>query len=144
MVRNMDFGFHDSRRYRGNEYQEEHPARETHLPTVNLAPLKGILESDPVRSKVLKLLVEDAGWITTADLLNKARELRPILGAVTIGTLLNDLSELVATRLVRSSTCLSSGPEWAEWRIYPDWLMPIRKLLQMLTVRRVRNVTREK
>ena len=144
MVRNMDFGFHDSRRYRGNEYQEEHPAREKHLPTVNLAPLKGILESDPVRSKVLKLLVEDAGWITTADLLNKARELRPILGAVTIGTILNGLNELVATRLVLSRTSLSSGLDWAEWRINPDWLMPIRKLLQMLRVRRVRNVGQEK
>ncbi|MGD2073137.1 MAG: hypothetical protein PVG65_06580 [Candidatus Thorarchaeota archaeon] len=134
----MDFGHLDSRSFRNDDYRDKKSTSEVQRYTVNLAPLKGILESDPVRSKVLKLLVEDSGWVTTADLLKEARQIRPILGAVTIGTILNGLNELVATRLVLSRTSLTSGLDWAEWRINPDWITPIRKLLQMLSVRKHR------
>jgi hypothetical protein len=134
----MDFGPIDSRGYSNDEYWERHSSSETHRHTVNIAPLKGILESDPVRSKVLRLLVDDTGWITTADLLREARKIRPILGAVTIGTILNGLNEIVAARLVLSRTSLSSGLDWAEWRINPDWIVPIRKLLQMLSIHKHR------
>lgn len=131
----MDFGPLDSH----DDYRDRYPSGESPRQTVNLAPLKGILESDPVRTKVLRLLVDDAGWITTADLLKEARQIRPILGAVTIGTILNGLNELVSTRLILSRTSLSSGIDWAEWRINPDWVTPIRKLLQMLSVSRARS-----
>ena len=103
-----------------------------HLQSINLAPLKSILESDPVRSRVLKLLIDDSGWVTTTDLLRAARQVRPIVGAVTIGTILNGMNELVASKLIMSRTSLSSGLDWAEWRINPDWIHPARKLLQML------------
>lgn len=102
------------------------------LQPINLAPLKGALESDPVRSKVLKVLIEDGNWVTTADLLRAARQERPIVGAVTIGTILNGMNELVASRLILSRTSLTSGIDWAEWRINPDWLDPTRKLLHMM------------
>ncbi|MGV9102687.1 MAG: hypothetical protein ACOC3C_01050 [Candidatus Thorarchaeota archaeon] len=105
---------------------------------INLAPLKGMLESDPVRSKVLKLLIEDGGWVSTTDLLKAARKRRPLIGAVTIGTILNSINELVASRLVLSRTSLASGIEWAEWRMNPDWLRPTRKLVQMLSRRQRR------
>ncbi len=71
-------------------------------------------------------------WVTTADLLRAARQERAIVGAVTIGTILNGLNELVSSRLIISRTSLTSGIDWAEWRINPDWLEPTRKLLQML------------
>ena len=99
---------------------------------INLAPLKGALESDPVRSKVLRILIEDGTWVTTADLLRVARQVRSIVGAVTIGTILTGLNELVASKLILSRTSLSTGIDWAEWRINPDWLEPTRKLLQMI------------
>ncbi|MFW9963279.1 MAG: hypothetical protein ACFFCX_06940 [Candidatus Sifarchaeia archaeon] len=102
------------------------------LQPINLAPLKGAIESDPVRSRVLKVLIEDGNWVTTADLLRAARQERPIVGAVTIGTMLNGMNELVASRLILSRTSLTSGIDWAEWRINPDWLEPTRKLLQMM------------
>ncbi|MGV9169530.1 MAG: hypothetical protein ACOC38_06255, partial [Promethearchaeia archaeon] len=94
--------------------------------------------SDPVRSKVLKLLIEDGGWVSTTDLLKAARKRRPLIGAVTIGTILNSINELVASRLVLSRTSLASGIEWAEWRMNPDWLRPTRKLVQMLSRRQRR------
>ena len=100
---------------------------------INLAPLKGALESDPVRAKVIRLLIEDGGWVSTADLLNAARKVRAMVGAVTIGTILTGLNELVASKLILSRTSLTSGLDWAEWRINPEWLEPTRKLLQMLT-----------
>jgi hypothetical protein len=100
---------------------------------INLAPLKGIIESDPVRSKVLKVLIEDGTWVTTADLLRAARQERAIVGAVTIGTILKGMNDLVSSKLILSRTSLSSGIDWAEWRINPDWLRPTRKLLQMLS-----------
>ena len=103
-----------------------------HLQPINLAPLKGAIESDPVRSRVLKVLIEDGSWVTTADLLRAARHERPIVGAVTIGTMLNGMNELVASRLILSRTSPTSGIDWAEWRINPDWLEPTRKLLQMM------------
>lgn len=103
-----------------------------HLQSINIAPLKGILETDPVRSKVLKLLIDDSGWVSTTDLLRAARQVRPIVGAVTIGTILNGMNELVDSKLIMSRTSLSSGLDWAEWRINPDWIHPARKLLQML------------
>jgi hypothetical protein len=106
--------------------------QERRVQPVNLAPLKGAIEADPVRSKVLKVLVEDGSWVTTADLLRAARQERSIVGAVTIGTILNGLNELVSSRLIISRTSLTSGIDWAEWRINPDWLEPTRKLLQML------------
>ena len=99
---------------------------------ISLAPLKGALESDPVRSKVLRILIEDGKWVTTADLLRAARQVRSIVGAVTIGTILTGLNDLVSSRLILSRTSLSTGIDWAEWRINPDWLEPTRKLLQML------------
>ena len=105
---------------------------ERRIQPVNLAPLKGAIEADPVRSRVLKVLVEDGSWVTTADLLRAARLERAIVGAVTIGTILNGLNELVSSRLIISRTSLTSGIDWAEWRINPDWLEPTRKLLQML------------
>jgi hypothetical protein len=109
------------------------PQKEEHsLQSINLAPLKGVIESDPIRSKVLKLLIEDGGWVTTTDLLKTARQVRSIIGAVTIGTMMNGLNELVSSRLILSRTSLASGLDWAEWRINPDWIDPTRKLLQML------------
>ena len=102
------------------------------LQPINLAPLKGAIESDPVRSRVLKVLIEDGNWVTTATLLRAARQERPIVGAVTIGTILNGMNELVASRLILSRTSLTSGIDWAEWRINPDWLEPTRKLLHMM------------
>ncbi|MHA1924625.1 MAG: hypothetical protein ACW974_01805 [Candidatus Thorarchaeota archaeon] len=103
------------------------------LQSINLAPLKGIIESDPVRSKVLRVLIEDGTWVTTADLLRAARQERAIVGAVTIGTILKGMNDLVSSKLILSRTSLSSGIDWAEWRINPDWLRPTRKLLQMLS-----------
>lgn len=103
-----------------------------HIQPINLAPLKGALESDPVRSRVLKVLIEDGTWVTTTDLLRAARHERPIVGAVTIGTILIGMNELVASRLILSRTSPTSGIDWAEWRINPDWLEPTRKLLQMM------------
>jgi hypothetical protein len=111
----------------------DRPQREERsLQPVNLAPLKGVIESDPVRSKILKVLIEDGTWVTTADLLRAGRQERPILGAVTIGTILNGLNELVAFRLILSRTSSAAGTDWAEWRLNPDLLHPTRKLLQML------------
>lgn len=99
---------------------------------INLAPLKGALESDAVRSKILRILIENGTWVTTADLLRAARQVRPVVGAVTIGTILNGLNELVSSRLILSRMSMTSGIDWAEWRINPDWLDPTRKLLNML------------
>ena len=108
---------------------------------INLAPLKGALESDPVRSKILRILIENGTWVTTADLLRAARQVRPVVGAVTIGTILNGLNELVSSRLILSRMSMTSGIDWAEWRINPDWLDPTRKLLNMLI--RTRKTTQE-
>lgn len=108
---------------------------------INLAPLKGALESDPVRSKILRILIEDGSWVTTADLLRAARQVRAVVGAVTIGTILNGLNDLVSSRLILSRTSMASGIDWAEWRINPDWLAPTRSLLRMLN--RVRPATQE-
>ena len=113
------------------------------LQPINLAPLKGALESDPVRSRVLKVLIEDGNWVTTADLLRAARQERPIVGAVTIGTMLNGMNELVSSRLILSRTSLTSGIDWAEWRINPDWLEPTRKLLHMMRRPKFRPATSE-
>lgn len=101
-------------------------------PPVNLAPLKRTIESDPIRSRILRVLIEDGGWVTTGDLLRVARQVRSIIGAVTIGTILEGMNELVSSRLILSRASLSSGLDWAEWRINPDWLEPTRKLLQMV------------
>jgi hypothetical protein len=118
-------------------YDDDHWERQVHserrVESINLAPLKGAIESDPVRSRVLKVLIEDGTWVTTADLLRAARQERPIVGAVTIGTILNGLNELVSSRLILSRTSMNSGIDWAEWRINPDWLEPTRSLLRMLS-----------
>ena len=128
--KNMDFSpFKDDSKqesWNGSAQQERN------LQSINLAPLKGIIETDPIRSRVLKLLIEDGGWVTTTDLLKTARQIRSIIGAVTIGTMMNGLNELVSSRLILSRTSLASGLDWAEWRINPDWIDPARKLLQML------------
>ncbi|MHA1963870.1 MAG: hypothetical protein ACXACG_07180 [Candidatus Thorarchaeota archaeon] len=126
----MDFSsFHNDHEQDASTRPEATARR---LQPINLAPLKGALESDPVRSRVLKVLIEDGNWVTTADLLRAARKERSIVGAVTIGTILNGLNELVASRLILSRTSLTSGIDWAEWRINPDWLEPTRKLLHMM------------
>jgi len=115
-----------------NDMWERRDMSEKRIQPINLAPLKGAIEADPVRSRVLKVLVEEGTWVTTANLLRAARQERSIVGAVTIGTILNGMNELVASRLIISRTSLTSGIDWAEWRINPDWLEPTRKLLHML------------
>ncbi|MHA1949227.1 MAG: hypothetical protein ACXAAO_04435 [Candidatus Thorarchaeota archaeon] len=117
----------------GHEPDTRQERGSRHLQPINLAPLKGAIDSDPVRSRVLRVLIEDGTWVTTTDLLRAARHERPIVGAVTIGTILNGMNELVASRLILSRTSPTSGIDWAEWRINPDWLEPTRKLLQMMT-----------
>jgi len=121
--------------WKGEDYRKA-PSR-----PINLAPLKGALESDPVRSKILRILIEDGEWVATADLLRAARQVRAVVGAVTIGTILNSLNDLVSSRLILSRTSMSSGIDWAEWRINPDWLGPTRNLLRMLN--RVRPPSQE-
>lgn len=132
----MDFRSVVNPDIREQEYQENRHRESQRC--INLAPLKGMLESDPVRSKVLRLLIEDGGWVSTTDLLKTAKKTRPLIGAVTIGTILNSINELVSSRLVLSRTSLASGIEWAEWRLNPDWLKPTRKLIQMLSRRQRR------
>jgi hypothetical protein len=125
--------FNSYRDDREEDLWVERETQERRNQPVNLAPLKGAIEADPVRSRVLKVLVEEGSWVTTADLLRAARQERSIVGAVTIGTILNGMNELVSSRLIISRTSLTSGIDWAEWRINPDWLEPTRKLLQMLS-----------
>ncbi len=110
---------------------------------INIAPLKGAIDADPVRLKVLKVLAEDGEWVTTADILRAARHVRAIVGAVTIGTILNGMNDLVSSRLIISRTSLTSGIDWAEWRINPDWLEPTRKLLQMMSRPKFQPATHE-
>jgi len=122
--------------FRNNQDNDPMERRETMGPRIqpiNIAPLKGAIDADPVRLKVLKVLAEDGEWVTTADLLRAARHVRSIVGAVTIGTILNGMNDLVSSRLIISRTSLTSGIDWAEWRINPDWLVPTRKLLQMMS-----------
>ncbi|MHA1959935.1 MAG: hypothetical protein ACW99U_06870 [Candidatus Thorarchaeota archaeon] len=126
----MEFGSFSERR--SLDSWDSRDAERIRRPAMNLAPLKGALETDPIRSRVLRLLIDDGGWVTTTDLLRTARKVRPIVGAVTIGTILNGINELVSSKLILSRTSLASGLEWAEWRINPDWLDPTRKLLRML------------
>ena len=129
------------REYEEESWAHKDPRKELMKP-INLAPLKGALESDPVRSKILRILIENGSWVATADLLRSARQVRPVIGAVTIGTILNGLNELVSSRLILSRMSMTSGIDWAEWRINPDWLSPTRKLLNMLI--RSRKTTSEK
>ena len=129
------------------EYEEQSwaydGARKEALKPINLAPLKGALESDPVRSRILSMLIENGAWVTTADLLRAARQVRPVIGAVTIGTILNGLNDMVSSRLILSRMSMSSGIDWAEWRINPDWLIPTRKLLQMMSRPKFQPATHE-
>ncbi len=110
--------------------------------SVNLAPLKRLLESDQVRSKILRLLIEDGGWVTTADLLKAARQVRPVIGAVTVGTIMKGLNEIISSSFILSRISLTSGLDWVEWRINPDLLEPTRRLLQMLARSRAQSEQR--
>ena len=125
--------FNSFRDNQENDSGERRETAERRLQPINLAPLKGAIDADPIRLRVLKVLAEDGEWVTTADLLRAARHVRAIVGAVTIGTILNGMNDLVASRLIISRTALTSGIDWAEWRINPDWLVPTRKLLQMMS-----------
>ena len=132
--------------FRNNQDNVERERREyadMRSQPINLAPLKGAIDADPVRLKVLKVLAEDGEWVTTADLLRAARHVRSIVGAVTIGTILNGMNDLVSSRLIISRTSLTSGIDWAEWRINPDWLIPTRKLLQMMSRPKFQPATHE-
>jgi hypothetical protein len=128
---------------RDNDSVRIQEPREARTPSINLAPLKGAIDADPVRLKVLKVLAEDGNWVSTADLLRAARQVRTIVGAVTIGTILNGMNELVSSQLIISRTSLTSGIDWAEWRINPDWLIPTRKLLQMMSRPKFQPATHE-
>ncbi len=133
----MDFSYLRDRAQRNPwEQEREHVQARG---SINLAPLKGALENDPVRSKVLKILIDDGSWVSTADLLRAAKQVRPVIGAVTIGTIMNGMNDLVSSRLIISRTSMNSGIDWAEWRINPDWLEPTRRLLQMITRCRARD-----
>ena len=135
--------FSQFRNNQDNDPMERRETIGTRIQPINLAPLKGAIDADPIRLKVLKVLAEDGEWVTTADLLRAARHVRSIVGAVTIGTILNGMNDLVSSRLIISRTSLTSGIDWAEWRINPDCLLQTRKLLQMMSRPKFQPATHE-
>ena len=93
-----------------------------------LTLLREMVEEDPVKREILRCL-SDGMWHTTSELARYAKKANPVMGLVTVGTILTgmqqQLGELFLEQMVQQA---DEGV--SSWRIGVEWLDVVKRLLK--------------
>lgn len=90
--------------------------------------LRQIIKQDVVKRELLSCLV-DGLWHSTTELARRARMRNPIIGIVTVGTILIRMQKHLGKGFLEKMV-QKSDEGISSWRLGVDWMDPVRELIQ--------------
>jgi hypothetical protein len=93
-----------------------------------LALLRQTIKMDLVRKELLSCLV-DGLWHSTTELARRARMRNPIIGIVTVGTILVRMQKLLGRDFLEEMV-QASNEGITSWRLGVEWMDAVREFIQ--------------
>jgi hypothetical protein len=92
--------------------------------------LRQLIKQDVVKRELLSCLA-DGVWHSTTELARRARVQNPIIGIVTVGTILIRMQEHLGKEFLEEMV-QKSGEGIASWRLGVEWMDAVRELLHQI------------
>ncbi|MHA2427622.1 MAG: hypothetical protein ACXADB_06335 [Candidatus Hermodarchaeia archaeon] len=93
-----------------------------------LAILRTLVDEDPVKRELIRCL-SDGLWHTTSELARFAKKANPVVGLVTVGTILTRLQEQLSEQFLEQM--IQQADEGvSSWRIGVEWLDVVKTILK--------------
>ncbi|MFW9935679.1 MAG: hypothetical protein ACFFDU_09310 [Candidatus Thorarchaeota archaeon] len=93
-----------------------------------LAHLQKMAEEDPVKRELLRCL-KDGLWHTTSELARFAKKANPVVGLVTVGTILTRMQDQLGEYFLEQMV-QQADEGVSSWRIGVEWLDVVKELLK--------------
>ncbi|MFX1490982.1 MAG: hypothetical protein ACFFBU_01860 [Promethearchaeota archaeon] len=93
-----------------------------------LTILREIVQEDRTRREILGCL-SDGMWHTTSELARYARKTNPVMGLVTVGTILSRMQEQLGEHFLEQMV-QKAEEGITSWRIGVDWLDIVNEILK--------------
>lgn len=95
-----------------------------------LVLLRQIVKQDVVKRELLSCLV-DGLWHSTTELARRARLQNPIIGIVTVGTILRRMQRHLGKTFL-DEMIPESGEGITSWRLGVEWMDTVREVIQQI------------
>jgi hypothetical protein len=93
-----------------------------------LTILRSMVDGDPVKRELIRCL-SDGLWHTTSELARFAKKANPVVGLVTVGTILTRLQEQLSEQFLEQM--IQQADEGvSSWRIGVEWLDVVNTILK--------------
>jgi hypothetical protein len=96
-----------------------------------LEVLRKILKGDAAKQTLMKCLV-DGMWHTTTELARLARSKNPVIGIVTIGTVLTRMQQQLGEDFLEQMI-QETGEGVSSWRMGVEWLDVVQEIIKELS-----------
>ncbi len=93
-----------------------------------LTLLQQMVEEDPVKREILRCL-SDGLWHTTSELARFAKKANPVMGLVTVGTILTRMKQQLGEHFMEQMV-LQADEGVSSWRIGVEWLDVVKGILK--------------
>jgi hypothetical protein len=93
-----------------------------------LTRLQKMAEEDPVKRELLRCL-RDGLWHTTSELARFAKKANPVVGLVTVGTILTRMQDRLGEYFLEQMV-QQADEGVSSWRIGVEWLDVVKELLK--------------
>jgi hypothetical protein len=93
-----------------------------------LEALRRLAKEDLVKREVLSCL-SDGMWHTTTELARRARARKPVMGLVTVGTMLSRMQQQLGEDFLEQMM-QSGGEGVTSWRMGVEWLDVVREVIR--------------
>lgn len=93
-----------------------------------LALLRDIIKNNITKQELLRCL-SDGLWHSTSELARFARKTNPVMGLVTVGTILNRMQNQLGEQFLENMV-QHPEPGVASWRIGVEWLDVVTEVLK--------------
>lgn len=90
--------------------------------------LRSSVKADATKQEILRCL-SDGLWHTTTELARRARSTNPVVGMVTVGTILSRMQKQFGKTFLEQMV-QKAEQGVSSWRVGMDWIDIIRKVLQ--------------
>lgn len=87
-----------------------------------------MVEEDPVKREMLRCL-SDGLWHTTSELARYAKKANPVMGLVTVGTILTRMQQQMGAHFLEKMV-QQAAEGVSSWRIGVEWLDVVKELLK--------------
>ena len=93
-----------------------------------LALLRQMVKEDPVKREMLRCL-SDGLWHTTSELARYAKKANPVMGLVTVGTILTRMQHQMGEHFLEQMV-QQADEGVSSWRIGVEWIDVVKELLK--------------